>query len=77
MYLSTAERDRRYTEVREAMAKENVDVLLVVGNGHATGSPLFATGSFRYLSDFFIMTLYGMLVFFKEEKPIMLLPGAA
>jgi len=75
MYLSSAERDRRFKELRQAMGKENVDALLVVGNGHATGSPLLAPGSFRYLSDFFVMTLYGILVFFKEDKPIMLLPG--
>ena len=75
MYLSVAERERRFKELREAMGKENVEAFLVIGNGHATGSPLFATGSFRYLTDFFIMTLYGILVLFREDKPVMLLPG--
>ena len=39
MYLSREERDRRYLLVRKAMAKEDIDLLLVVGNGHATGNP--------------------------------------
>jgi Xaa-Pro aminopeptidase len=56
------------------MAEENVGVLLVVGNNHATGNPSFATGSFRYLTDFFIISLYGMLVFFRETNPVMLVP---
>jgi Xaa-Pro aminopeptidase len=74
MYLPNKERERRYERVREAMAKEDVGVLLVVGNNHATGNPSFATGSFRYLTDFFIISLYGMLVFFREGNPVMLVP---
>ena len=75
MYLTKTEKNRRYEQVREAMGRENVGALLVVGNGHATGNPFFASGSFRYLADFFIMTLYGMIVFFREGDPVMLLPG--
>ncbi|HVP76857.1 MAG TPA: Xaa-Pro peptidase family protein [Thermodesulfobacteriota bacterium] len=74
MYLSERERDRRYELVRKAMNREGVDVLLVVGNNHASGSPLFSTGSFRYLTDFFIFSLYGLLLFFREDEPIMLVP---
>jgi len=74
MYLSEQERDRRYQLVRKAMEEENIDALLVVGNNHASGSPLFSTGSFRYLTDFFIFSLYGLLLFFREDEPVMLVP---
>lgn len=74
MYLSKQERDRRYETLRGSMAKEDMPVLLVVGNGHATGSPVFATGAFRYLTDFFIFSQYGLLLFFLKDDPIMLVP---
>ena len=74
MYLSKQERDRRYEALRASMAKEEMPVLLIVGNGHATGSPVFATGGFRYLTDFFIFSQYGLLLFFREDDPIMLVP---
>lgn len=74
MFLSKQERERRYEQLREVLAKGNVDVLLVVGNNHATGNPSFATGSFRYLTDFFIFSHYGLLLFFRTGDPIMLVP---
>jgi Xaa-Pro aminopeptidase len=74
MYLSEQERDRRYGLVRKALNKEGIDALLVVGNNHASGGALFSTGSFRYLTDFFIFSLYGLLLFFREDEPIMLVP---
>ena len=74
MYLSEQERDRRYGLVRKVMSEEGIDALLVVGNNHASGSPLFSTGSFRYLTDFFIFSLYGLLLFFREDEPVMLVP---
>jgi Xaa-Pro aminopeptidase len=74
MYLSSQERDRRYGALRASMAKEEIPVLIVIGNGHSTGSPVFATGGFRYLSDFFIFSQYGILLFFLEDDPIMLVP---
>jgi len=74
MYLSEQERDRRYGLVRKAMSEEGVDALLIVGNSHFSGGPLFSTGNFRYLTDFFIFSLYGLLLFFREEEPIMLIP---
>jgi Xaa-Pro aminopeptidase len=74
MYLSKLERNRRYERVKKAMAKEDIDALLVVGNNHATGSPIFGTGSFRYLTDFFIFSLYGLLLFPRDSDPIMLVP---
>ncbi|MCG6538009.1 MAG: aminopeptidase P family N-terminal domain-containing protein, partial [Syntrophales bacterium LBB04] len=74
MYLSKQERDRRYEALRASMAREDTPVLLVVGNSHTTGSPVFATGGFRYLTDFFIFSQYGLLLFFREDDPIMLVP---
>jgi hypothetical protein len=74
MYLSEQERGRRYGLVRRAMSEEGIDALRVVGNDHASGSALFSTGSFRYLTDFFIFSLYGFLLFFREDKPMMLVP---
>ena len=60
--------------MRTAMYKEGIDALLVVGNSHFSGGALFSTGSFRYLTDFFIFSLYGLLLFFREDDPIMLVP---
>jgi len=74
MYLSEQERDRRYGLVRRAMNEGGVDVLLVVGNNHASGGAFFSTGSFRYLTDFFIFSLYGLLLFFRKDEPMMLVP---
>jgi len=74
MYVSKQERDRRYEALRASMVKEDMPVLLVVGNGHATGSPIFSTGGFRYLTDFFIFSYYGLLLFFQKDDPIMLVP---
>jgi Xaa-Pro aminopeptidase len=56
------------------MGKDGIDVLVVVGNNHSTGNPFFSTGNFRYLTDFFIFSLYGLLLFFRESDPIMLVP---
>jgi Xaa-Pro aminopeptidase len=74
MYLPGQERGRRYGLVRKAMSEEGIDALLVVGNNHASGGALFSTGSFRYLTDFFIFSLYGLLLFFREDDPMMLVP---
>ena len=74
MYLSKQERNRRYEQLRKIMGKDGIDALVVVGNNHATGNPFFSTGNFRYLTDFFIFSLYGLLLFFRESDPIMLVP---
>ena len=75
MYLTKDERDRRYGKLREAMAKEGLGILLIVGNNHGNGRASFSTGSFRYLTDFFVTSQYGMLLFFLERDPIMLVPS--
>lgn len=70
MYLSEAEKDRRYEKLRKIMAEKDIGAFLVAGNncvGGATG-----TGSFRYLTDYFVIFYYGLLVFFRDEDPILL-----
>ena len=74
MFLSKQERNRRYEQLRKIMGKDGIDALVVVGNNHSTGNPFFSTGNFRYLTDFFIFSLYGLLLFFRESDPIMLVP---
>jgi Xaa-Pro dipeptidase len=70
MYLSDGERDRRYDRLREMMARDDIEAFIVVGNncvGGATG-----TGSFRYLTDYFMIFSYGLLLFFRNEDPVLL-----
>jgi Xaa-Pro aminopeptidase len=74
MYLSIKEKTRRHEALRKIMEKDGIDVLLVVGNTQATGNPFFSTGNFRYLTDFFIFSLYGLLLFFRKSDPVMLVP---
>jgi Xaa-Pro aminopeptidase len=69
MYLNAEERDRRFEELRKRMKANSIDALLIVGmdtRGGGTG-----TGSFRYLTDFFIIYHYGVLVFSRDQDPIL------
>ena len=52
------------------MGKENIGALLVIGNQNIGGSG--GTGSFRYLTDFFIIYQHGVLLFFREGSPTLL-----
>lgn len=70
MYLSMKEKERRYALVREMMGKEGIDPLLVVGNAGIGGST--GPGNFRYLTDFFVIFDYSLLLFFAESEPVML-----
>jgi Xaa-Pro aminopeptidase len=68
MYLSDEEKDRRFGELKKKMKENNIDVLLVSGmdtRGGGTG-----TGSFRYLTDFFIIFHYAVLVFPMDRDPV-------
>lgn len=70
MYLNYDEKEARYESLRRRMKKAGVDALVVVGmdtRGGTTG-----TGSFRYLTDFFIIFNYGVLLFFLDRDPILL-----
>ena len=71
MYLSRQERDRRYGMLRESLAKKNIDAILVMGNQNMGGST--ETGSFRYLTDFYVIARYAVLLFFRTGEPILLL----
>jgi Xaa-Pro aminopeptidase len=74
MYLSMQEKNRRYEALRKIMEKDGIDALVVVGNTQTTGNPSYSTGNFRYLTDFFIFSLYGLLLFLRESDPVMLVP---
>jgi Xaa-Pro aminopeptidase len=52
------------------MARENVSALVAIGNQNIGGSA--GTGNFRYLTDFFIIYQYAVLLFFREGTPILL-----
>jgi len=67
MYLSERERDRRYDQLREIMVKEDIGAFVVVGNNCVGGTT--GTGSFRYLTDYFMIFSYGLLIFFRTEDP--------
>jgi Xaa-Pro aminopeptidase len=69
MYLSNGEKERRFVLLREKMAEENIDALLVYGNSVSVGS--FGAGSFRYLTDFFMIAGDGLLLFFSRSDPVL------
>jgi Xaa-Pro aminopeptidase len=69
MYLSNAEKERRYGLLHKQMAEENMDALLVYGNSVSVGS--FGAGSFRYLTDFFLIAGDGLLLFFSGSDPVL------
>ncbi len=70
VYLSRKERDRRYKNLRDIMGKEDIGAILVIGNQNIGGNA--GSGSFRYLTDFFIIYQYGVLLFFQKDDPVML-----
>ena len=68
-----AERDMRYARLREAMAKENVDVLLIAGKGHGwTGR-----GYFRWMTDFHLWGHDGVILFPLEGEPMLTMTSGA
>jgi Xaa-Pro aminopeptidase len=69
MYLSNSEKERRFALLNGQMAKENIDAILVSGNSVSVGS--FGSGSFRYLTDFFMIAGDSLLLFFSESDPVM------
>ncbi len=68
-----AERDMRFSRLREAMKKDDLDVLLVAGKGHGwTGR-----GYFRWLTDFHLWGHDGMILFPLEGEPMLTMTSAA
>ena len=51
------------------MKREGLNAILLVGNS-GIGGPS-GPGSFRYLTDFYIIFDYGLLLFFAESDPVM------
>lgn len=70
--VSNQEIDRRYTNIRAAMAAENVDALLVCGNEY-TGFE----GAVRYVSDFEIVHRYVYVLIPLDGDPLLLFPREA
>ena len=69
VYLSSAEKERRYRLLRERMKREGLNAILLVGNSGIGGTS--GPGSFRYLTDFYMIFDYGLLLFFAESDPVM------
>jgi Xaa-Pro aminopeptidase len=67
------ERDMRYRRLREAMAADKLDALLLAGKGHWwTGR-----GYFRYLTDFHLWGHDGLILFPLAGEPMLTLTSAA
>ncbi|MEX2355631.1 MAG: M24 family metallopeptidase [Thermaerobacterales bacterium] len=62
-----AERDLRYSRIREAMKKQGFDALLIAAKGHGwTGR-----GYLRYLTDFHIWGHDGIILFPLDDEPLL------
>jgi Xaa-Pro dipeptidase len=72
MNPSQHEIERRYRNIRAAMAAQNVDALLVCGNQYAGFE-----GSVRYISGFEIVHRYAYVVLEQEGEPTLLFPREA
>ena len=69
MYFSDTEKERRHGLLREKMKREGIDCLLVIGTTANGGS--VGPGSFRYLTDFFLLASEGLLLFFADSDPVL------
>ncbi|MGH9731823.1 MAG: aminopeptidase P family N-terminal domain-containing protein, partial [Candidatus Acidiferrales bacterium] len=70
--VSNQEIERRYANIRAAMAAERVDALLVCGNEY-TGFE----GAVRYVSDFEIVHRYVYVLIPLDGEPLLLFPREA
>lgn len=70
--VSNQEIERRYTNIRAAMAAEKIDALLVCGNEY-TGFE----GAVRYVSDFEIVHRYVYVLIPLDGDPLLLFPREA
>ena len=70
MFLSNKEKEARYQAVRQQMADQGLDALIVRGSSAVRGDG----ASFRFLTDFPNINIPLVLVFFRNEgeKPILL-----
>jgi len=69
MYLSIAEKERRFSRLREEMKRADLEAILVCGNSVSVGA--MSSGNFRYLTDFFVIAGDGILLFFPGSDPVM------
>lgn len=70
--VSAGELERRYRNIRAAMAKENIDALVVCGSEY-TGFE----GAVRYVSDFEIVHRYVYVLIPLDGEPVMVFPREA
>jgi Xaa-Pro dipeptidase len=70
--ISASELQRRYRNIRSAMAEENIDALIVCGSEY-TGFE----GAVRYVSDFEIVHRYAYVLIPLEGEPVLLFPREA
>lgn len=70
MFLSNKEKEGRYQAVRQAMAEQGLDALIVRGSSAVRGDG----AAFRFLADFPNINIPLVLLFFRNEreKPILL-----
>jgi|SRR5208282_1696690 len=75
MDISTEEMTRRYARLLKTLSNDGFKALLVIGTANSNGNAaVYGAGTFRYLSDFYIMTLYGVLVICPPHDPAMFVP---
>ncbi len=70
--ISSGELQRRYKNIRSAMAKENIDALIVCGSEY-TGFE----GAVRYVSDFEIVHRYVYVLIPLDGEPVLVFPREA
>lgn len=63
--FDSKERDRRWSNIRRELEKNDLDGLLVVSDGQ-----LERRGSFRYMSDAYATLMYGYVIFPLKGEPI-------
>ncbi len=69
---SQAEIDRRYNNVRKAMAEHGLDALIVSGSEYSGFE-----GAIRYLAGFHILHRYAYVIITPDQDPVMVCPKEA
>ena len=74
--ISLDEMARRHARLKQAMAASGLKALLVFGTANSNGNAsIYAAGGFRYLSDFYTLTLYAVLVVSPDHPCSMFVPS--
>ena len=70
--MPTAEIDRRYRRIREAMARDSLDAVIVAGNEYSGFE-----GAVTYMSGFVIVHRYAYVLLPLESDPMIVFPREA